>query len=175
MKTFEKKSLIKALKRLDELAPSSFEMIIGGGAAMVYSYGSPLHTGDVDAVLKHITMDQVKKSVHQVAREQDLPADWLNSWFSSFTHNLPQDFSKRLKLILKGKKIKAYVLGPEDLLIMKCCAHRAKDIGHARLLLRAGADHQFVMNHLEDLYEKKILMDERPIEFLEDLLDRENL
>ena len=175
MNTLEKKNLLKAFKRLDELTTDSFEMIVGGGAAMICAYGSPLHTGDVDAVLKHTTMDQIKKPVRQVAKELDLPADWVNSWYSSFTHNLPQDFSKRLKLIFKGKKIKIYVLGPEDLLIMKCCAHRAKDVGHARLLLKRGADYQFVMNHLEDLNKKQILLNEKPIEFLEDLLDRENL
>ena len=104
MKNLSKNRVFKALKRLDELAPHSFEMIIGGGVAMLCAYDSPLHTWDVDAILKHITLDKIKKSVLQVAKELNLPADWLNSWFSSFTHNLPSDFSKRLQLLFKGKE-----------------------------------------------------------------------
>ncbi len=173
MKNLSKNRVFKALKRLDELAPHSFEMIIGGGVAMLCAYDSPLHTWDVDAILKHITLDKIKKSVLQVAKELNLPADWLNSWFSSFTHNLPSDFSKRLQLLFKGKKITAYALGKEDLLILKCCAHRPKDKGHARILIRKKANHHFVMKHLEQLLKKKLLPDTKPIEFLEDLLDEE--
>ena len=173
MKSLSKTRVLKALKRLDELAPKTFEMVIGGGVAMLCAYDSPLHTWDVDAILKHITLDQIKKAATQVAKELNLPADWLNSWFSSFTHNLPPDFSDRLQLIFKGKKITGYALGKEDLLILKCCAHRTKDKGHARLLIRKKTNHRFVMKHLEQLLRKKLLPDAKPIEFLEDLLDEE--
>ena len=173
MKSLSKNRVFKALKRLDELVPHAFDMIIGGGVAMLCAYDSPLHTWDVDAILKHITLDQIKKPVEQVSKELNLPIDWLNSWFSSFTHNLPPDFQNRLKLIFHGKKITAYALGKEDILILKCCAHRTKDIGHARILIRKKANHHFVMKHLEQLLKKKILPDSKPIEFLEDLLDEE--
>ena len=173
-KNLDKSTVLKALKRLDELSPFSFEMIIGGGVAMLCAYEIPLHTLDVDALLKKITLDQIKKEVAQVAQELNLPPDWINSWFASFTYTLPHDFSTRLQPLFKGDKITAQALGKEDLLILKCCAHRAKDKGHARILIRKGANHSFVMKHLEKLVEKKIIPDTtKSIEFLEDLLDEE--
>ena len=163
------------MKRLGELAPTPFEMIIGGGTAMLCAYDSPLQTFDVDAVLKNINIKELEKAVWQVSKEMNLPRDWVNSWYKSFTHILPLDFSKRLKLIVKSPKITAYALGSEDLLIMKCFAHRAKDIGHARILIRKKADYQFVLNYLEHLIEKKILPNRKSVEFLEEILDQEGL
>jgi len=168
-----KSNILKALKRMDESAPFSFEMIIGGGVAMLI-YGSSLHTWDIDVILKKASLDQIKKHTTQVAKEFNLPDDWINSWFSSFTYTLPRDFTNRLKTFFKGKNITAQVLGKEDLLILKCCAHRSKDKGHARILIRSGVDHVFVMKHLEKLAKKKILQNTiTPIEFLEDVLDEE--
>ena len=152
-----KSSILTALKKLDQLAPRPFEMIIGGGAAMICSYESPLSTADIDTVLKPVSINEIKPAVEKIATALNLPVDWLNTWYSSFTHNLPQDFKNRLHLIFKGKKIKAYTLGAEDLLILKCCAHRTKDIGHARILIRKKANPGFVRKHLEQLMNKKIL------------------
>ena len=165
--------IFEAIKRLDKLSHKPFEMIIGGGTAMLCAYNSPLQTFDVDAILKNTTIKEIQKAIWQIAKDMDLPKDWFNSWYANFTYTLPADFSKRLKLIFKGKKIKAFVLGPEDLLIMKCCAHRAKDAGHVRLLIRKKADHEFVLKHLEKLLKKKILPNIKPIEFLEEILDQE--
>lgn len=173
MKKLNKQNVLKALKSLDNLVSKPFEMIIGGGTAMLCAYDSPLQTFDVDVILKNTTMKEIEKAVWQVSEDMGLPKDWLNSWYAGFTHILPESFSKRLQLIFKGKKIKAYVLGMEDLLIMKCCAHRAKDIGHARILIRKKVDYEFVLNHLEKLTAKNILPNFKPIEFLEEILDQE--
>ena len=173
IKPLNKKIVLKALKRLDQLAPKPFKTIIGGGTAMLCAYDVPLHTVDVDAILQNITIEEIEKSIWQISKDMDLPKNWFNIWYSSFTYTLPADFSKRLKLIFKGKKIKVYALGPEDLLIMKCCAHRAKDVGHARTLIRKKANHEFVLKHLEQLLEKNILPNAKPIEFLEEIVDQE--
>lgn len=170
MRSLNKTNMLHALKRLDELVLRPFEMIIGGGAAMLYVYGSPLKTWDIDAVLKHTTLEDIQKSVHLVAEEMSLPKNWLNSWYSSFTHTLPADFSDRLKTLFKGKHIKAFAFGPEDMLILKCCAHRGKDVSHARILVKQ-ADTDFVMKHLDNLYDKKLIPSTRAMEFLEDLLE----
>ncbi|MCZ0931814.1 MAG: DUF6036 family nucleotidyltransferase [Oligoflexia bacterium] len=170
-----KRSILTALKKLDQLAPRPFEMIVGGGAAMICAYESPLSTVDIDAVLKPVSINEIKPAVQKIAKDLNLPVDWLNTWYSSFTHNLPQDFRDRLHFIFKGKKIKAYALGAEDLLILKCCAHRTKDIGHARILIRKKANPVFVRNHLEKLMKKKLLQNNKAIEFLNDILDLEGI
>ena len=173
MKQLTKQKVLKALKSLDHLAPKPFEMIIGGGTAMLCAYNSPLQTFDVDVILKNATMKEIEKAVWKVSEDMGLPKDWLNSWYASFIHTLPEDFSKRLKLIFKGKNIKAYVLGMEDLLIMKCCAHRVQDITYARILIRKKVDFIFVLNHLEELADKNILPDVKSVEFLGDILNQE--
>ena len=174
-KCLNKKTVLKAMKRLDELAPHSFEMIVGGGAAMMCAYDCPLTTVDMDVVFKYISGERLEKPVRQIAREMNLPGNWLNSWYAGFTHYLPSDFNRRLKLIFQGQKITARALGAEDMLILKCCAHRTKDTGHARVLIRRKADHIFVMKHLEKLMEQKRIFNEKPLEFLEDILEKENV
>lgn len=52
---------------------------------------------------------------------------------------------------------------------MKCFAGRAKDVAHARALIKAGADVKFVENHIESLKKKRIPGSDRAIDFLDDL------
>ena len=172
-KDFTKIRMLKALNRLDELLTQPIELIVGGGAAMVCVYDFPLHTYDIDAVLKKTSLDEIKPLVHKVATEMGLPKDWLNTWYSTFTHNLPEDFNTRLQPFFKGRHILAQALGPEDILILKCCAHRKKDLGHVRFLIRKKTDYEFVINHLENLRGKKIIPNDDVIEFLEKALDLE--
>ena len=98
---------------------------------------------------------ELQPLIHKVAEDMGLPKDWLNTWYSSFTHTLPEDFPTRLRPLFKGSFLLAQALGPEDILVLKCCAHREKDLGHARFLIRKKANFEFVMNHLENLREKK--------------------
>jgi hypothetical protein len=37
-----------------------------------------------------------------VAHELDIPADWLNPYFATFTHVLPMDFEARLTTVFEG-------------------------------------------------------------------------
>ena len=82
--SLNKKTVFRALKRLDDLAPHPFEMIVGGGTAMMCAYGCPLTTVDMDVVFKNINGEQLKKTVWKIAREMNLPGDWLNSWYAGF-------------------------------------------------------------------------------------------
>ncbi len=170
-----KLDMMKALRRFDEHLTQGVELLVGGGAAMVCVYDFPLHTTDIDVVLKNTSIDKIQPIVHQVAQELGLTEDWLNTWYSSFTYTLPEDFYKRIRPFFNGNYLLAHALGPEDLLVLKCCAHRIKDLGHARFLIRKNADYRFVMNHLEKLLEKNILLDEKPLEFLENVLEKESL
>ncbi len=175
MEKLNKKSIKAALQKMDELSLKSFELIIGGGAAMLYCYGSPLGTWDIDAIPKKISYPEIQDLIQQVSKQLHLPRDWLNTWYSSFTHTLPKEFLHRLKQIFKGKKLQAFALGPEDMLILKCCAHRAKDVSHARTLVQNHADSSMVMKHLEFLRKKRILPDDQAIEFLEDIMEECNI
>ncbi len=169
-KPLSKNIFLRAFRRLDELvANNKVTLIAGGGGAMILAHNYPLATTDLDAISKSMTPEELDPFVKKIAREQDLPPDWLNPYFSTFTHTLPQDYGDRLKSVFKGEKLEVLALGREDLLIMKCFAARAKDVSHARALVRAGADIKFVENHIEKLRAKRIPGADRALDFLDEL------
>lgn len=161
----------KALNRLDELLPNPVTFIVGGGGAMILAHKFPLGTTDIDAVPKGADISLIDSYVKQIALEQGIPSDWLNPYFSTFAHTLPADYGTRLIEVFKGKKITAQALGASEMLIMKCFAHRAKDVGHARALIKAKADIDFVENHINSLKKKGIKGAAEAIEFLHEQLD----
>ena len=81
---------------------------------------------------------------------------WLNPYFSSFTHVLPVDYDTRVVSVYSGKNLSVNALGRDDLLLMKCFAHRKKDIPHARALLRDGGNVKKVEQAIENLKKRKI-------------------
>lgn len=174
MKVLSREIMLQALKRLDEIVDQDVTLIVGGGGAMVLAHQFPLATTDLDAVPKGMEFSVIDSYVKQIAKEQGLPGDWLNPYYSTFAHTLPSDYGKRLIEVFKGQHLTVEALGKEDLLIMKCFAHRAKDIGHAKALLKSGASSTFVGDHIELLKKKKFKGCEEALEFLDDLLEAES-
>jgi hypothetical protein len=170
-KPLSKAIFLKALKRLDELLPQKVKLVAGGGGAMILAHGFPLATADLDAIPITISPTEIDPFVKQVSREHGLAPDWLNPYFSTFTHTLPSDYGERLISVYKGPNLEVLALGREDLLIMKCFAARAKDVSHARALVKAGADLKYVERHIESLKKKKIFGAEKALAFLDELQD----
>lgn len=167
----EKKLMLNALVCLDSKLSSPLELIIGGGGAMILAHDFKLATLDIDAIPLKKDFEAIDKYVKAVAKELNLPGDWLNPWFSSFTHTLPASFAERLIEVFSGKYILAKALGATDLLIMKCYAHREKDIGHARALIKKGADTDMARKHIEKLEMQKIPQSGEALDFLDELED----
>jgi hypothetical protein len=163
---------MRAFGRLDELLGENTVLLLGGGGAMILAHGFPLATSDIDAVPQGTSVSALDKLVKQIALELGLPGDWLNPYFSTFLHTLPSDYSERLITVFKGKRLQVQALGATDMLILKCFAGRQKDVGHAKTLLKKGADVKRVEKHFETLSAKKIPGVERALEFLDDLLDQ---
>ncbi|MFA6962815.1 MAG: hypothetical protein WC205_18815 [Opitutaceae bacterium] len=81
----DKTHLTQALRRLGELAVAEgveLELSLYGGAVFTLVYGSRDSTKDVDALIQ--PSDTGRRLARQVAREQDLPEDWINSDVSQF-------------------------------------------------------------------------------------------
>lgn len=173
MKSLTASEMRSSLEQLDDLLPRELTLIIGGGGAMLLAYSFPLATSDIDAVAKGIPFDELKPLIEKVALARNLPPDWLNPWYSSFTFVLSDDYAERLVLVFKGRLLSVQALGREDLLLMKCFAHRQKDIAHARELIRSGAKTDIVYNRLDELLTKKIPGARAAFEFLEDMIDLE--
>jgi hypothetical protein len=162
----------RALVRLDELLSVSVTLIMGGGGAMILAHQFPMGTTDIDAIPKGIEVNQLDPLVKKIAVEQGIPHDWLNPYFSTFSHTLPPDYGSRLIQVFSGRQLTVLALGREEMLIMKCFAHRQKDVPHAKALIKAGADLKLVEARFELLQKKGIPGSLLAIDFLQDLLDQ---
>ncbi|MFM8315493.1 MAG: DUF6036 family nucleotidyltransferase, partial [Deltaproteobacteria bacterium] len=94
----------------------------------------------------------------------------LNPYYSSFAHVLPNDYGKRLVNVCEFSFLTVSALSMEDLLIMKCFAARQKDVVHARVLVKKGADLILVEKHIKQLLEKRIPGSEKAMKFLNELI-----
>jgi hypothetical protein len=77
--------LTQALRRLGELAMAEgieLELSVYGGAVLTLVYGSRDSTKDVDALIR--PSDIGHRLSRQVAREQDLPEDWISADVAQF-------------------------------------------------------------------------------------------
>ncbi|MEY4005677.1 MAG: hypothetical protein RLZZ221_1773 [Verrucomicrobiota bacterium] len=80
-----KARLTAALRRLGELAQARglvLELSLYGGAVFTLVYGSRESTRDVDGLIRPTAA--AEPLIAQVAREQNLPPDWLNSDVQQF-------------------------------------------------------------------------------------------
>lgn len=169
-KPITKSVALKAFAKLDDYLKAPLTLYMGGGTSMVLAHGYPLATSDVDALPKQSSFEEIDAEVKKVAVDLNLPGDWLNPYFSSFTHVLPADFTKRLVRVFEGRRLVVDALGREDMLIMKCFAHREKDIGHARALLRLGVDMAIVEGAIEACRKRGVLGSVKALDFLDDLI-----
>ena len=148
-------------------------LIMGGGGAMILAHGFPQGTTDIDAIPKGASPEILSDLIKEIAKELGIEPDWLNPYFATFSHTLPSDYQLRLKNVFTGDLLIVEALGKEEMLIMKCFAHRAKDRPHARALLKASVDLDLVFSRIEELKIKKIPGSEEAIAFLEEIQDED--
>jgi len=141
---------------------------------MILAHGFPRGTMDIDAIPRDGGVEMLAPLVREIAGELSLEPDWLNPYFSTFSHTLSPDYAKRLITVYDGKHLKADALGKEEMLIMKCFAHRTKDIPHARALIRGGVNLDLVEARLAELKQKRIPGTDAANAFLKEVLDLED-
>lgn len=169
-KPISKAVMEKAFHLLDNNLKNPVTLILGGGGCMILAHGYPLATMDVDALPLQTSFEELDPIIKAIAKQLNLPGDWMNPYFSTFTHVLPPDYSRRLTTVFRGKNLTVNALGREDMLIMKCFAHRSKDVSHARALVKAGADVKFVERTIEAHAEKGIPAAAEALDFLDELI-----
>ena len=161
-----------AFASLDAALPASVRLILGGGTAMILAHGHPTATSDADVFPVGGTLQEIAPYAEQVAKELDLEPDWLNPWFTTFTHVLPSDYGTRLVRVFSGAKLVVDALGAEDLLVMKLFAGRDKDRPHTMRLLRQATDLDVVDRQLALLGEKRIKGAQAAADLFDDLRER---
>lgn len=164
--------MIKAFDLLDKRIDQGLTLLIGGGGAMVLGHDFPLSTMDIDAIPKGMTMEELSPLIEEIGHELNIPLDWLNPYFSTFTFVLNNQYESRLVTVYQGENITATALGKEDLLLMKCFAGRDKDIPHTLALIKSGADLEEVEHQLDILEQKNTPGVAQAIAFLDDVLEQ---
>lgn len=162
----------KALETLARKLPRNTKLIVGGGGAMILAHHFPLQTMDIDGIpAVGMTVEELDPLIKQVAAELGLSPDWLNPYYSTFSHVLPSDYGMRLETVCTFPKLMVLALSKTDLLIMKCFAGRMKDRAHAKALIEHGADVSLVEKHIEYLASRNIPKTDEALDFLDEVLD----
>lgn len=169
--------MTNAFRSLDAKLKVSAQILIGGGAAMIFAHNVNLSTMDIDGLLINtpLTASELDPLVKKVAKELKINPHWFNSYFNTFTYTIPPDYKERLISIYKGKNLEVLALGLEDLLIMKCFSGREKDIGHAKALIKRGANLKFVEDHIERLKSKGVPNGGKALDFFDDIREQEGV
>lgn len=120
-KLLSRKDILQALERLSQILEArkvKADLFVVGGAAMALAFKARPATRDVDAVFKR--KNEVFKAAAQVARELNLPDEWLNKAAKKF---IGRPDRKPLPILdLPGLRLMAG--SPEYLLAMKILADR---------------------------------------------------
>jgi Nucleotidyltransferase of unknown function (DUF6036) len=108
------------------------ELLVVGGAAMALLYNARQTTKDVDVYIVAPEKAAIlRKAAARVARNLNLPEDWLNDGAKVFIHNLSIG-----ETVFEADALVVRALAPEQLLAMKLSAWRGEvDIRDASLLL----------------------------------------
>jgi hypothetical protein len=129
-KSLTKTDILRALNRLGELAHAkgaTLEVALYGGAVFTVVYGSRDSTKDVDAIARPNALAQ--QLSRRVAREQNLPEDWLNDDVRQFLASVEE--KRQLASVEFGPGLVVSVPTAAYLLAMKVNACRAPLPGYA--------------------------------------------
>lgn len=170
-KPLSRQVIDQALKTLDHHLSTSLRLIMGGGGAMIMAHNYPLSTTDIDAIPMNSSIEELDPLIKQISVELSLPGDWLNPYFSTFSYVLPQDYGSRLIRVFQGNRLSVDAIGREDMLIMKCFAHRAKDVGHSKALIKAGVNLDLVEDRIFELDQQNYKGAKEALRFLDEILE----
>jgi hypothetical protein len=143
--TLTRERIVQALNLLGRRAESEgvqIELCIYGGSALLLVYGARESTKDVDAIVRPAEVAQ--RLTVQVARELDLPEDWLNDDVKRFVSILGTHAPLEIQELEAEARQHLKITRPSAsyLLAMKCLACRsalpgyAGDIEDIRFLVR---------------------------------------
>lgn len=132
----DERELIEVLQALDKQLSSSLDIVLIGGAAMILHFRASRATRDIDVLVLRGDPTELRQAVKAVARERDLPEDWLSDAAKGFADILPPDFYHRLvPLEFTFQHLRLYALGRPEQAAMKIVALREQDLEDLDLLL----------------------------------------
>ena len=132
----DKHELTDLLRELDARLSSPCDLVLIGGAAMILHFGARRATRDIDMLVLRGDLAKLRQAVKMLARERDLPEDWMSDAAKGFADILPPDFYHRLATLdLPFRYLRLYALGRPEQVAMKIVALREQDLEDLELLM----------------------------------------
>ena len=177
-----RRAFLEALRRLGQVSREAgirLEITIYGGSAMLLAYNSRATTKDIDAIL--VPKEEGERLAAQVARELELPEDWISSDVSQFV-SPTREAKRRLADIEEETGLIVHAPTARYLLAMKALACRRPiagyrgDLDDLRFLIRKLEIHSVeqIQEIIDSFYPDDVIRDDDRI-LLKTLLEDENL
>lgn len=165
--------MLKSLDLLNDKLRSGGEdgeILVFGGAAMCLSYGGRQYTRDIDAIFE--PKMSMYESAREVAKELNLPEDWLNDGVKGWLYKNPER-----TLLYELSNLKVFIASPEYILAMKCHAARVdtEDLEDAKVLVRVlGLKTPDEVFEIVESFIPKKYLSIRTTVFVEDIFNGDN-
>lgn len=145
----ERNDLHDALEQLGERVPPGSEIVLAGGAALIFAGYIERGTQDGDVVHSEPRFAELGDLIIGVAEERNLPTGWLNDGVKAWSDVLPSDFGVRLEEVDTFGNLRVRRLGRLDLLVMKFFALRDEDLEDIEQMVPTDEEIEFVRNQLD--------------------------
>jgi len=145
-----REEILRCLALLGDRLDAPVEVTVAGGAALILAYGLERPTADIDAIVTAPPFDDgLRRAIAAVAADQELPEAWLNDAAKAFVEVLGDGFLARRVRLEQFGNLNVYVLGRQDLILMKLYAMRPEDIEDLRSLTPTGEEIEYVEQELD--------------------------
>lgn len=119
---FEPVELRRLFGRLDERLMNPLSIYVIGGANLIAFGISQRHTQDVDVISPQKLSTDVIEHIENIAREESLESDWINTMPSRDEPFLALGWKERSVSFFSGSKLQVYLLGRKDMVGLKLAA-----------------------------------------------------
>lgn len=116
-----------ALARLGARVPTTAEIVLAGGAALLLGGYITRGTNDGDVIAASPKLSALRTAIAEVAEELDLAEAWLNDGVVAWADALPPDYRTRLHTVGTFGGLTVRRLDRRDLVVLKVLAQREQD------------------------------------------------
>ncbi len=137
-------TLWAALAALGRQTNQPVSLVLGGSAALILGEALRRPTDDGDVVASEPDLGKLQSAIREVADDQHLPPGWLNSSIQSYTYVLPADYRSRLVELPPFGRLRVWLLGRPDVILMKVYGLRPRDVDDLRAIAPTRDELEFV-------------------------------
>ncbi len=141
----------RALATLGRHCRSDTRIILAGSVALMLQQQLRRVTKDGDVIEAHPDFGTLRDALRSVAAQEGIPDHWLNDSARAYLEVLPPDFRTRLRELGPFGRLRVALVSRRDAIVMKCFAHRAKDLLDLQEMAPTAKEIGFVLEHVARL------------------------